>query len=396
MKFCIVSHKVTKGDGQGRVNYEVANEVIRRGHHLTLLASDISQDLEENSNVDWFPILVDQYPTEIIRNLIFSAKSRKWLNQHQDDIDVVKLNGAITSTASDMNAAHFIHSSWLNSLVSLNKNRKHIYNLYQWTYTKLNSAWEKRAFKRTTVIVAVSHKVAHELEGIDIPSSKIKVITNGVDLEEFCPAQVSREDLLLPQDVTLALYVGDIRTHRKNLDTVIKALVDVPGLHLAVAGCTSGSPFPTLAKSLGIDSRIHFLGYRNDIANLMQAADLFVFPSRYEPFGLVILEAMAAGLPIVTAVTVGASELVTEDCGVVLPDPNDISGLADAISQLVNHPLKMKYMGKAARKVAEEHSWVTMAKQYVDILENLESYEELSSNCNLSSSAGLAPMPSGS
>ena len=58
MKICIVTHKIKKGDGQGRVNYEVAKEAIRRGHHLTLLASEIAPELEENTQVNWIEIPV--------------------------------------------------------------------------------------------------------------------------------------------------------------------------------------------------------------------------------------------------------------------------------------------------------------------------------------------------
>ncbi|MBA4451550.1 glycosyltransferase family 1 protein, partial [Cylindrospermopsis raciborskii CS-506_D] len=79
MKICIVTHKIRKGDGQGRVNYEIAMELLRRGHQLTLLASEVAPELADSISVDWVPIIVHKYPTEFIRNLVFAQKSGSWL-----------------------------------------------------------------------------------------------------------------------------------------------------------------------------------------------------------------------------------------------------------------------------------------------------------------------------
>lgn len=404
MKLCIVTHKVKKGDGQGRVNYEVVKEAIRRGHHLTLLASEIAPELQQTSQVDWVSIPVNSLPTEFLRNFIFSQKSADWLQKNRSQVDVVKVNGAITKAASDVNAVHFVHSSWLRSPAHISRIRRDLYGFYQWLYTAVNAFWEKRAFQKAQVIVAVSQKVAQELENIGVGRSQIQVIVNGVDLEEFSPGVACRQTLGLPENVTLALFAGDIRTPRKNLDTVLRALVQVPSLHLAVVGSTEGSPFPAMAESLGLNQRVHFLGYRRDIAQLMRAVDLFVFPSRYEACTLVLLEALASGLPVITATATGGAELVTPECGVVLPDSDDIDALADALSLMMSdwakptaegNRTRMQQMGKAARAVAEQHSWNIMAQTYVDLFEELSKNEEHRSHTNLSPSSRPITLPSG-
>lgn len=393
MRLCIVTHKVKKGDGQGRVNYEIAKEVIRRGHHLTLLATEVAEELHESSKVNWINISVNNFPSEFIRNFIFANKSAGWLRKNRSCVDLVKVNGAITTAASDVNAVHFVHSSWLLSPVHISRIRRDLYGFYQWLYTALNARWEKQAFQKAKVVIAVSQKVAQELVDIGVPRSHIRVIVNGVDLQEFSPGVANRQKLGLPENQSLGLFAGDIRTPRKNLDTVLHALVKVPDLHLAVVGGTEGSPYPQLAASLGLNERVHFLGYRRDVAQIMRAADIFVFPSRYEACTLVLLEALSCGLPVITATATGGAELVTPECGVVLPDSDDIDALASALLSLVSDRPKMQQMGKAARSIAEQHSWNTMAQAYVDLFEELSNNEEHRSHTHLSPSKGPIAVP---
>jgi len=392
VKICIVTHKIKKGDGQGRVNYEVAQEAIRRGYDLTLLASEIAPELAENSAVNCIYIPVEGYPTEFLRNFIFSQKSGAWLRKNRHDLDLIKVNGAITMGVSDVNAVHFVHGSWLNSSVHISRTRKDLYGLYQWLFTAANSYWEKQAFWQSKIIIAVSEKVAQELVNIGVHRQKIRVVVNGVDLQEFAPGVSSRTGLGLPENVNLALFAGDIRISRKNLDTVLHALVKVPELHLAVVGGTQNSPYPAMAKALNISERVHFLGYRHDLPQIQRASDLFVFPSRYEPFGLVVIEAMASGLPVITATTTGAADLLNPDCGIVLDDCDDVEALARAL-QLLNsdRPLRQK-MGKVARNIAEQHSWSIMAQTYLNIFEELITHEKHSSHPHLSPSSRPSPL----
>lgn len=372
MKLCIVTPCVVKGNGQGRVNYEIAWEAIRRGHHVTLLTSQVAPELQKHDRVNWVDLPIKGVPTQLLREIAFARRSAQWLRQHRHELDLVLANGAITQAPSDVNLVPFVHSAWLLSPLHISRGRWDVYGFYQWLYTVLNARWEKNAFLQAKVVVAVSHRVQQELVDIGIAKEAIEVIWCGVGLEEFFPGEGDRKKFGLPEDVPLALFIGDIRINRKNLDTVLHALVDVPELHLAVVGILEGSPYPQLAEQLGLSDRVYFLDNPSGIVpELMRSVDIFVFPSRYEPFGLVVIEAMASGLPVVTAITTGASELISPDCGVVLSDTEDRKGLAEALSQLASNPDLRHRMGKAARTVAEEHSWQKMAQRYVDRFEEL-------------------------
>jgi glycosyltransferase involved in cell wall biosynthesis len=372
MKLCIVTPCVVKGNGQGRVNYEIAWEAIRRGHEVTLLTSSVAPELQQNSQVTWIDIPVKGVPTHLLREITFATRSAQWLHQNRPNFDAVLVNGAITRFPGDVNLVPFVHSAWLRSPLHVSRGRWDFYGFYQWFYTVLNARLEKTAFQQAKVVVAVSKRVKQELLDIGIPEESIRVIWCGVGLQEFFPGESDRKKFGLPEHVPLALFVGDIRINRKNLDSVLHALVDVPELHLAVVGPTEGSPYLQLAEQLGLSDRVYFLGNPSGIVpDLMRAVDLFVFPSRYEPFGLVVIEAMASGLPTITATTTGAAELVTPECGVVLSDTEDRKALAEALSKLASNPDLRQRMGKAARAVAEEHSWEKMAQRYMDIFEEL-------------------------
>jgi glycosyltransferase involved in cell wall biosynthesis len=371
MKLCIVSRSVIKGDGQSRVNYEIIWEAIHCGYQVTLLSSNISSDLQSSSQVSWINITVKGWPTELLKGLAFSRKSASWLCQHFQDFDLVIVNGANTTASADVNAVHFVHSSWLKSPAHPFCQSKDTYGFYQFLYTSINAYLEKKSFRQSKLIVAVSEKLKQELIDISVPQDRIRVILNGVDLEEFSPGFGERSQFELSDDKVLALFVGDIRNPRKNLDTILYALAQVPELHLVVVGAVKGSPYPQLTKKLGLDQRVHFLGYRLNVFEIMKAADFFVFPSRYEPFGMVVLEAMATGMPVIIAATTGAAEIVTPECGIVLTDAEDVQALAEALARLSSDRLLRNQMGQAARAVAEQHSWTSKARNYINLFKEV-------------------------
>ena len=85
----------------------------------------------------------------------------------------------------------------------------------------------------------------------------------------------------------------------------------IPQLQLAVVGDETQSPFPAMSQKMGLADRVRFLGYRRDVPRLMRTCDMFVFPSRYEACSLALLEALASGLPVISAKTAGGSELIS-------------------------------------------------------------------------------------
>jgi glycosyltransferase involved in cell wall biosynthesis len=371
MRICIVTHKLLKGDGQARVNYELVRELQSQNHQVVLLATDVAEELLAHPGTEWVKVPVKGWPTQLLKNMVFSLLSTWRLLPLKRMFDLIMVNGFITWARSDVNAVHFVHSSWLRSPAHPFRLKKNLSGLYQLLFTSINSLLEKVAFTRTGHLVPVSEKVRKEVERIGVRAD-IRVIMNGVDIREFSPEPVpgtSRKELGLPEEVPLALFAGDIKSSRKNLDSVLKAMLPVKGLHLAVAGSTAGSPYIKLAEQLGLQDRVHFLGFRRDISQIMKNADFFVFPSRYEACTLAVIEALAAGLPVITTYQSGVSELIESEqqAGFVLANPEDVIGLQEAMLQLTASTSLRKRLGANARSVAERQSWERVARSYIDL-----------------------------
>lgn len=409
MRLALVTHNLIHGDGQGRVNAEVAHALAEAGHAVTLVAARVDDALAARDGITWQRIEPGRGPTQLLKNHVFARRSAQWLDAHRSGLDLVVANGFVTFAPADVNVAHFVHGAWLRSPVHVSKLRGGVFGAYHKLYTSTNARLERRAFAEAKRVIAVADRVRDELVEIGVPPENITVVNNGVDVAEFHPtgprdatmAAQERRALGLPGTKPVALFVGDIRTPRKNLDGTLHALARLADtgaseLRLAVAGRVAGSPYPQLAKDLGISDQVLFLDFRRDLPALMRAADFVVFPSRYDPFGLVVTEAMASAKPVVTASTAGAAALVTPESGFVLDDPDDVARLADAMHTLTIDAAMRTRMGLAGRAIAERHTWAHMAQAYVAVFEAVAAGRASMPRIREAAANPTASVPSGS
>jgi UDP-glucose:(heptosyl)LPS alpha-1,3-glucosyltransferase len=208
-------------------------------------------------------------------------------------------------------------------------------------YHRALLALERRVFRQTPVIVAISRRGAAEIVQIHgVPAARLTVIYNGVDLGRFHPDNRARErpgaraEVGLSHDAWVVLFTGS-GFERKGLGTAIEAVATLRHrpAHLLVVGKGEVRSYRSLAEQLGIGDRIVWLGPRPDVERWYAAADALVLPTLYEPFGNVHLEALASGLPVVTTTAAGGAEVVGGDCGAVVP-PGDAKAVADALRRL--------------------------------------------------------------
>lgn len=178
----------------------------------------------------------------------------------------------------------------------------------------------------------------------EMPEGKLVTLFNAVDPNRFDPgakpqaAEDVRRTFGMGADKVVALIVAqDFK--RKGLRPAIEAVARVPDqrLVLVVVGKPDPRPYQRLAAQLGVSNRVIFAGPTPDTYGFYRAADFFVLPTWHDPCSLVVLEALAMGLPTITTVQNGAGEVIEQGRhGYVLPDPSDIEGLAHGIRQLLD------------------------------------------------------------
>ncbi len=146
---------------------------------------------------------------------------------------------------------------------------------------------------------------------------------------------VSRASLSTPEGVPVALSLARLH-EKKGLDTLLDATAQLPDLHVWIAGeGPLEAELKAHATRLGLDSRVRFLGWRNDRGALLAACDIVAFPSRYEPFGTVTVDAWAAGRPLVAADAVGPAAYVKDGVNGLLVPKNDPAALSAAIGRIL-------------------------------------------------------------
>jgi glycogen(starch) synthase len=227
---------------------------------------------------------------------------------------------------------------------------------------------------RADAVITCSAAMAHEVTHLfDIPTERVSVIHNGVDPRGWTatPEEIAsvRADFAAPHR-RIVLYFGRLEWEKGVLDLVnaFPAVLRAhPDCRLVIAGQGSQrQALIELAHQLSIRESVGFIGYLPDrtLAALVSAADVITLPSRYEPFGLVALEAAAAGTPLVTSTAGGLGEIVQDGrTGRSVP-PGDVEALARATVEVLDDPTRAALRARRARKrLAVDFDWDRIAER---------------------------------
>ncbi|MGP8073388.1 MAG: glycosyltransferase family 4 protein [Thermoplasmata archaeon] len=236
-----------------------------------------------------------------------------------------------------------------------------------------------RLVTRGTLTVA-DRIVAHTQLEADLLTSwgadrgRIAIIPNGVDLREFAqlpPRDPSRTGMTV-------LFVGRLYPEQKGLIPLVRGFARTPrelDLRLRIVGEDWGGLVPVLqlARELGVSDRVVATGAlsRSDLLREYASADLFVLPSLFEPFGIVLLEAMAAGLPIVASRVGGVPEVVQEGENALLVPPNAPDELGGALAQLGGDPSLRARFSAHGREWVQKFSWDQILPQWIALFERM-------------------------
>jgi glycosyltransferase involved in cell wall biosynthesis len=226
--------------------------------------------------------------------------------------------------------------------------------------------WREWAYRLTdrfaTLTTTISQAAVDRYVRIGaVPPKRLRFLPNGVDIQRFHPDHslrtAKRAELRLANHFAW-LAVGRF-VPAKNYELMLRAFASAltPNARLIIAGDGPLRPqLEALAEQLKISSQVHFLGARNDIMGLMNAADAYVMSSDWEGMPMVLLEASAAGLPIVATSVGGNAEVVHHGVTGSLVLPQQERALADAMSDMMNlHPEQRASMGRLGRELTSEH-----------------------------------------
>ena len=239
---------------------------------------------------------------------------------------------------------------------------------------------EERMFRNPALecVICISEMGSEEVRRhYQVAENKIEVIYPGVDVERHHPRLVSvhrepvRTSLGIPQDAYVLVYVGS-GFERKGVHAALRAVAKSKlACHLLILGRDKRvERYRKLAQQLGLAERAHFLGVQSDVRPYYAAADVFLMPSLYEPFGNANMEAMAMGLPVITSTKSGAAELVRAESAGHVCDALDIEAQARAIIALAD-PASRAAAGRAARAVAERYSLPKMTDRLAALYDRI-------------------------
>lgn len=233
------------------------------------------------------------------------------------------------------------------------------------------------------VIATCSDEVA-ELAAMGVPRDRVRVVPCGVDLGLFTPGGPRGGDAGPHRVVVLSRLV-----ERKGVDTAIRALAHLPGTVLAVAGGPprgglDGDPevrrLRSVARDAGVADRVEFLGRlgRAEVPPLLRSADLVAALPWYEPFGMVPLEAMACGVPVVASAVGGHLDTVVDGVTGTLVPPRDPEAAAAAVRALLDDPARRAAMGFAAGDRARaRYSWARVAADTAEVYRHAAALTEV-------------------
>jgi UDP-glucose:(heptosyl)LPS alpha-1,3-glucosyltransferase len=358
----IVAHHVGSVGGMERQLTQLIMGLRRRGHQVTVIA--YACELPAGAGVTFHRIrgpnrpLLLSHPWFMLMGTIAVWKWRR---------GVVQATGAIVLNRVDIIAVHYCHQvgpahpSRANILFRANARAAALLGvLAERLCFAVNRPWR---------FACVSDGVADEVRGsFRRQADRVVTVHNGVDAVAFSPgrrhleASAMRARLGIAKDRRVAIFVGG-EWGRKGLEPAIQALGLTSGWDLLVVGEGDTERYRKVADRVGVAGRVHWIGVSRDVALLYELADLLVFPSSYEAFPLVVLEAAAAGLAILSTPVNGVRELIRDGSNgfLISSEPEDI---AERLRQLAADPALLSRLGRAAREAALEFSWERMIEEH--------------------------------
>ena len=370
MKIAFIVHDYHRHGGHSRYVAELAIR-FRKEHEVHVFANHWEEPDSDGISFHKIPAWTWKEVTKVLTFILPATLMAP------KGFDIIHSQG-LCGLRHDIATVHFIQPIWLNELKKRGKITGISYLFWKWLVSPL----EKYALgpKCSRRLIAISKGMISDLRNEYGIEGNVDLIYHGVDLDRFNPSynKIHRDKIRQSWGVTstdfVALFVGNLQ---KGASAAIKALVRVPGARLVLVSGSDNFAEKKIALELGVSDRIIWSAKSREIEKYFAAADCFVFPTVYEPFGMVISEAMASGLPVITSRTAGAADLIQDGVsGWLMDEPWDVEAISDKLQRLKDDSVLCFEMARKARQAIECFTWDRCAEQ------TLKVYEQVNRNKN--------------
>lgn len=237
--------------------------------------------------------------------------------------------------------------------------------------------------KKADFFVSISSQISYELIDFKVPKNKIINIPNGVDIIKFCPVVFEekmklRHNLGISKNQVIAIYTGRLAPY-KGVTLLVniwkKIVLNHPEAVLYIlGGGEEETKLKYFVKYNKLETNVIFTDNVENVDEYLKAADIFVFPSKNEAFGISLIEAMACGLPVITTLEGGIKDIISnKNNGIAVP-ANDFIEFYDAVNMIIEDKTLAASLGKEARKTVEaKYSIEIIVKKYLELFEILDS-----------------------
>jgi UDP-glucose:(heptosyl)LPS alpha-1,3-glucosyltransferase len=354
LKIALIRQKYSAFGGAERYMQRLVSGLGKAGHQVHILASQWETD--ESLPITFHQVHALKQPAWL-KALTFSLNCRKIIDAERFDV-VFSLERTLKQDV--YRAGDGCHQVWLTQK---NIGKNILYKAWTWL-NPVQRAYlflERRLFRdpQLKAIIANSRRGKEDIVRLyGVSPEKVHVIYNGID--PVVPGSSCRGDLKrefsVGDDERMLLYVGS-GFNRKGVPCLIEAVARLTTpFRLFVVGKGNSSALVRKASRLGIGDKVIFTGPQKDLNRFYQGCDLFVFPTRYDPFSNATLEAMASGLPVITSSFNGVSELIENGkSGYILADLLDPAELASVIERHFRNP-DSSSIGKEASRTASGYT----------------------------------------
>lgn len=239
--------------------------------------------------------------------------------------------------------------------------------------------YDLKRFKDCDAYVGVTFDIARNIREQGADDEKVHTIHTFADLDHDTPA-LKRSDFDTPEDAKV--FCALARLHwKKGLDTLLDAFVNVPDAYLWIAGeGEDREKLEAQMHALGLADRVRFLGWQDDRAAVLKASDFCAFPSRYEPFGTVMVEAWAMDTPIICAASQGPREYLENEKNGLLIEIDDTEGLTVAMNRFLQDEKLCRTVIEGGKKTyAERFTEEAVVAEYMDLYNDLLGTNAVSS-----------------